>query len=396
MSLFSFYNIKTSDIFLFFGMMYTLIPFETSNPSLSILIRLLFAMSITLFALYSNKFKININYLFIVTIILIINAVFIAAIQSLSLRFFVFLGSIAFSIIFATIIQNNISFKNKVLFSLKAIILLSVSTLFIQIIIYKFTNNLIQFHEIFFPLSHARFAFQDNFGIVRMGGMYLEPGTYANYLYMLLMVFIIINKKISHPLVFLSAVSIIFTYSIWGMISGLFLLIIAFIDKFKYISIKSKLFLIIVILLASTYSVKYISNSGAINFAIAKLNGDIVSGSVSSKKDTYDEFKENFLDYMLYGDGFDPNFRKGESSVQDSGLLLNMTIIFGLLFTILITFIYMSTLLKWYGIKYLILMAPLVFSKVYYWDYIFWLLFFLVLSGALIKEKNNQFNKRIL
>ena len=82
-----------------------------------------------------------------------------------------------------------------------------------------------------------------------MGGVYIEPGTYSNMMYVFLFLYFILKKEKIDLLVFAGSLSIILTYSAWGIIFGSYLMIILILGKLNKFSWKKRILYSILILL---------------------------------------------------------------------------------------------------------------------------------------------------
>jgi len=372
----------TSKIFiLFLGLLYALVPFEASSSNLTYAIHAAALLFIMIYALIVADFKVKINKLGRITLVILIVFILIAILISYEKVGLIFAFSIVFSSITASIIYHNPKFNKQFLLALKWLIVFSISMLFIQIIILNISGTVVRIHEMVFPFSKARISVNEEFNnLYRMGGIYIEPGTYSNMMYLFLILYLVISKNISKPILIVCAVSIILSYSLWGMVFGSFLLILFIIAKIKSSSLKKKVLILFTILLTGFVSFNYLSKRPEVNYAINKVNSD--TNSVAHKEQFYLKYKDNFDNFLLMGEGFLPPFDIGLCCVQDSGFILNLSVVFGILFTILILIIYSVSILKCCDKAIFIMSLPIFMGKFYYWDTTFWLLFFLVIYGG--------------
>ena len=367
--------------FLFISLLYCLLPFETNPVQLSILIRLIFAIIITFYALHVGNYTIRKNTLAGVLFTLLFILAFISFfLNTTSLYFPIFVGSVIFAAITANMITNNHEFNKQFITAFQWLLIFSIAMLFLQKAIYASSGVILPLHEMFFPLSEARTPIQTTFSdIARLGGIYIEPGTYANFMYTFLIIYLLISKNISSPLLFIGAISLPFTFSVWGMVFGSYLLVILTISNLKRLSGIKRVLALSFIFITSSFTVGYFLDSPAIELAIYKLDKNSESEALSSKTKAHDEFSENFQDYLLIGGGFKTDFCSSCESWQDSGIFLNLFVVFGIFSSIIIFIIYMTSWLsngEWLGF---IASLPIFVSKLFYFDFSFWLLVFLAI-----------------
>jgi hypothetical protein len=373
---------KISDLikifFIFICLLYGWIPFEAETYAMSFRIHLIFMFLLMLYAFYSNSFKISkYSILFFFTLIFISGLLFF---KSYGSAIFSFVTSILFASIVVPTLFNNSKFKNYFTQALYLLIIMSISMFFLQIIIYISTGNLPLLHELIFPFSKARIATEIQFdNLTRMGGMYIEPGTYSNYMFILLTIYFILKKKVNYYLLFICALSIILTYSLWGMIFATYLLIIIFLVQLKRISFHKKILLLFIVFSVLFYINQNIQHNNAIQYGIEKLQRNGTNNSTGAKKTAYKEFINSIENYFILGDGFSPKLQKKVLSLQDAGLILNLSIVFGIIFTICFLLIYLILVFKLTNITIAFISLPIFMSKLFYWDPAIWLLFFMLI-----------------
>ncbi len=373
-------------IFLFVGLLYAFVPFEAGNYLITNAIHITALMLISMYTLYVGRFKLKMNQLGKIVLILLMVFTMISSMVSYGKGEVIFAFSIIFSFITASVIHYNNNFKHQFLIALKWLIIFSISMLFLQLIVLNITGDVLSIHEMIFPFSEARISINTKFDdLYRMGGIYIEPGTYSNLMYLFLVIYMLLSKNLSNYLLFIGAISIILSYSVWGMIFGSYLLFFLIFIKLKNSSLKMKLLVLIAVFSIGSLSINYIINSPAVNYATYKVNSDV--SSVSEKEKAYSRYKESIDDFFIIGEGFSPEFNVGIASVQDSGFLLNFSVVFGILFTVYILMVYILSFLKCCTPIQLIISLPIFVSKIYYWDAAFWLLFFLVVYGGYTKHK---------
>jgi len=382
-------------LFLFVCLIYGLIPFEAS---FSVGIFHGFALScIMAYALILNKFQLN-KY----TIIYILFFLFVALVNSIisvGQDIILLTVSLLFSGIIVPILYSNKRFRNQFITAIKWLIVISVVMFYLQYITYTINGNILSIHEVIFPFSHARISQQSLYdGLTRMGGMYIEPGTYANFMYVYLLIYMILTKNFKNLFVYITLLSIILSFSVWGMMFASFFLVILLISNFNTISKYKKMILLVLFLISGFYLSNYIMKSSAVKYALTKttMGKKNKSESVSAKSFVYKKYAQEYESLLVIGEGFKPEFRNNTTSLQDAGVLLNISIVFGIPFAIFFFITFIIALYKITNFWILIGSLPVFISKLYYWDPAIYLLYFLVVYKAFCISNKISYNKKDL
>lgn len=362
-------SLKTT-VFVFL-LLYCLVPFETKNASLSLAIRMSVALVIVFYSVdkcsYLPKKSSYALFLFL-------SVAFISAITSFSLKFYVIICAFLFGISCSLAIHQNVAYR--ALFARSVVVVLnsSVVVIFLQLMWWKFSGNVIPFHEIVFPMSSSRTEIHD--GFVRLGGLFIEPGTYSNWMYTIYLIYLFITKESIGWMGVLIAISLIATASVWGMGVGaivLFLYITTLFSEKKYVPG-------IFFLSIAAVFIFYFLESSLYSFFQDKLLFETLSGT--SKIDAIAQFKIIFWDILLLGNGFDSQFCMGCLSPQDVGIFINLAVVMGVVFSVAIFLLLMLFALRVGGIRLVVMIIPLGLTKIFYWDFVFWLIFFVAMTSA--------------
>jgi len=215
---------KFKILFLLILFLYAFIPFEGGGSQFVFIAHSFSLMLITLYALYANNFKIKMNRLGKISLFILLFFLILSILVSNGGREYTMFLSIVFSFITASAIHYSANFKNYFLTALKWLIIISVTTLVLQLLIFMMTGTIIHFHEMIYPFSEGRIGTDRLFSdLYRFGGIYIEPGTYSNWMYLFLVMYMILSKKVFSPLVLIGSLSMILSYSVWGMVFGAFL-----------------------------------------------------------------------------------------------------------------------------------------------------------------------------
>lgn len=377
-------------LLLLISLLYAFIPVESGKGQFVFLLQSSFLILITLLSMYVSKFKIKMNRLGKISLFVLLFYTIFSIQISNGGREYTMLVSILFSFITASAINYNENFRKYFLTALKGLIILSIIVLILQLLIFMVTGNIIHIHEMIYPFSEARIGTDKLFeDLYRFGGFYTEPGTYSNWLYLFLVIYMILSRKIFTPLILIGSLSMILSYSVWGMVFGAYLFTIAVMTKIKKSSWAFKFLLIVSFLSFSFYSVYKFEDSSAVQFALYKLDLNSANTSTSGKIDFYKKYEANIIDLLLIGEGYKPKTYEGIGSPQDTGTIINLSVIFGILFTFIILFIFVISFQKCCGWIMLFASLPIFISKIYFSDPAFWLLYFLVVYGGYTNYKNS-------
>ena len=114
-----------------------------------------------------------------------------------------------------TMLFGILSARQQKLFAVVDVVLMiNLAALSIQFLYYVWAGELLQIHTLLFPSSASRVG--DFLGFVRLGGLHLEPGTYANFMYALVVLRVLLGGALTDRLSILMLISIALTFSAWG------------------------------------------------------------------------------------------------------------------------------------------------------------------------------------
>lgn len=370
-------------IFLFLLFLYGFIPFEMPNPTSTQNFKLLCIVFIISYVLFAQYYRYRYRA-FDLAILLFFAFLFVVGEMISKERDGIeFIFSILFGHIVANALHNSEGFRSSFLIALKWLIVLSIILLVVQYAVLLLTGNVLDIHGFIFPFSEARISVNTMFGFYRMGGMYIEPGTYSNMMYIFLILYMVLSKKTDSLLLYAGVASIVLTGSVWGLIFGSYMATILFIEKLlktKEIPLIKKIFTTLILIVVYYASISYLQNSKLLKYAENKMNTN--NPSVNAKELTFTKYQESYSDFLILGEGFSPEFYVGIPSPQDAGLLLNITVIFGVLAGLIIAIVFLVSTIRCCSWVLLFATLPVFISKLYYVDRVFWLLFFVMIFGA--------------
>jgi len=357
--------------FLVVGFLYCLVPTESSEAgfNLSVYVRFVVATAITLLVMVLYRPRIEKASARCLLFFIVFSL--LAAVVSFSNSFFLFFASVIFGVTLATACKKKSEFRKALSAAVFCLLVISIISLAVQIIIYISQGVLIDVHKILYPFSEARIPDQGFF--LRFGGIHIEPGTYSQWTYLLLLIYLAINRDVRAGLVLSVAASMILTASTWGCGVAVFMIVVSSFSRVRQsLLVVIGAFVLIIIL----YRVAPIAD--VFDFFDSKLTFE--TETAGAKNDIYAEFLAIIGDITVVGLGFQPKFCLNCYSPQDAGLAVSLSVTMGLAFSIGIFGFYFSFLLRAGEFKFAAMSLPLLLTKAFVWDFSVWLLFFLVVA----------------
>lgn len=263
----------------------------------------------------------------------------------------------------------------RILKVIDAAIAINVTFLLIQIFIYLVSGNIIEFHTLLFPFSSSRVA--EFIGLVRLGGLHNEPGTYSSYIFALLVSRHLLGGAPSDKIFFISGFSLIITFSAWGMLAGLIVLMAAFLSR-GYKNKRSRIVAIIGFTLATAFVLSSSYFDLFANYIDQRF--DTSKGSASYRSEVFSVFVDELPTYMLIGRPFAEAFCAHCVSPQDLGVFSQLIVRLGALTGSIFLFAAVRPYLRT-SLTTLILVAFFFTGKYDLGDPIFWFVLSLAVSG---------------
>lgn len=345
---------------------YTFIPFEMETDGAALQIRSTAAMLLSIFILVSIRWRLDRQTLLIALTVL--SAVVLAGLVSTSGRIFVLCISIFLGVLIACAARDDVSFRENFSVALEVLLAASSLALILQVVIWKGTGEIVRIHEIVFPMSEARV--EDHEYFARMGGVYIEPGTFSNWSCLLALVYRFLVPKPRTWLMILVGSAMVISLSAWGVAAGATMVLLSVFGSLRRGSLAA-----VPLVGASALAVTLLFSTDVLDFFEAKSS--LESDSGDSKIVALNEFIRIFSNILLFGQGFAPDFCRSCLAPQDAGILIGFSVVFGVLVSALVFFFFYVGVARKLGISGLVLGAFVALSKVFYWDFILWTLLFL-------------------
>lgn len=269
---------------------------------------------------------------------------------------------------------------------LTGLLLLWVGSLLAQVVLYFGAGSVVDLHQLLHPYSEARIG---GAGLLfRFTGVHIEPGTYANWVYLLVLLRAVVSGRLFDWIAVAAVTSILLTVSVWGAVAvslyfiGFLLALIAAgrsADRTKLGVVA-----VLVLVMAFFFFQKFgLAIEEALNYFFVRAELGDASGT--AKIDAYAGFLNVLGDAVVLGFPLDFDFCSGCASPQDSGIFVNLVVRAGLLVTIFIFSVLLLMFWRMFGFPVVLVVMPVFTSKVFYFDPIFWMLAGL---GVLYARKN--------
>lgn len=367
---------------LFIGFVYSLLPTESQNAGYSLNVYLRGFVAAVICVVVVIRFKPRISRASALYLSLLFVVSLLAAASSFSSYMYLFWMSVVFGVTLATAAAQDELFRVALSRAVLALILLSVVALAFQIAFYVLSGVSIDLHQMIYPFSEARIPDQGTF--LRFGGIYIEPGTHAQWIYLLLLVYISLNPGSKPLLSTVVAASMLFTASTWGVGVAILLTMAGFVQAKR----QEKIVIAIVVSAVVLVSVPMIPTADVLEFFEWKVSFE--TEAPGTKNDTYQQFYKRVGEVAFIGLGFLPDFCRNCFVVQDAGLALNLAVTMGLAFSVGTFFLFFFSIFRAGEVGFALMCIPFLFTKAFFWDFLVWLLFFVVVVRRMAKSTPNR------
>lgn len=347
------------------------IPFEL--PSNNTAITTLFSFSVMFGLLLHSEATAKLS----LSIKILIWAAFLSAILIVSNFKYPSDFAISLSVLTpAVILLAGIAWRSaRTLNVIDAVIAINMFFLYLQLTYYFISGNIIEFHTLLFPFSSSRVG--EFIGVIRLGGLHIEPGTYSAFVFALLLARHLLGGAPSDKIFFLAGLSLIVTFSAWGIIAGLVVFSVIILSR----SHQSKRNKIIVVsgMLFLTALVQY----STIFYFLADYTlqrFEPSAGSASYRIEVFSVLVQELPTYILIGRPFEEVFCAECISPQDLGVFSQLIVRLGATSS-LIVFVYALRPYLFTSFPTLILVLFFFTGKYDLAEPIFWFVLGLAFNG---------------
>lgn len=359
---------------------YAFLPTESETSTFPMIVRTFAACLIMLTALIS---VLELRFQFSIPLVFLIFYFTVLAVISFSFRYFVVLVVVSSAFVWAVAFYQSQYFRRATVLALNLLLYFSIGFLLLQFVEYYLFGRLFDYHNLLFPWSEARLPLWSS--LARVGGVYLEPGSYANWMYVFLLLRLFLDRSVNFTLVPLVAFTMAFSMSAWGVLVGAFVL---FVYSFGRLD-RAFVFYLICGLIGIYVAGSLLQTGDILAFMEAKL---FYSGSRDVRDSAFQEFISTFPEWIVFGLGFGKVFCVDCSSPQDAGVLISLIVVYGAplaLFALGAIFVFAYRQGGWH---LAVLALPLITTKIFYWEPVFWFIFMISLLGLLLEPYVAKWN----
>ncbi|MBS0576706.1 MAG: hypothetical protein JSS45_09840 [Proteobacteria bacterium] len=370
-------NLRKIRVLLLMGLLlYSVIPTESGDESSALLIRAIAAWLLSAAILIGGVSKRGIVE-YGPTFAILYAPILIGAFISFSLRYFI--ASLAFVLCYLWVlaISSNGRLSDQLISALVGLMWLSCGVLIIQVAGFA-SGVFIPFHSIFFPWSEARIQVVD--GVSRLGGLYIEPGTFANWMYAFFVLHVLATGRVAMRLGIAAAVCVMLSISAWGVVVGALMLMFTIFFSTNRASIRENIHgsgagigKRLVLLFCAILFLRYFLSDEVREFLLTKFSFQTHSGE--TKLEVYQYLTDHWTSLLFLGRGFDPDFCTDCEHVADSGAFIGVAMVYGFPVAIAFFGVILRAAYRARGLAFMLLAIPLLTTKLPYWDFVLFLIF---------------------
>lgn len=278
--------------------------------------------------------------------------------------------------------------------AIDGVIIIFSALLAFQAAYYSVTGSIVDLHSSIFPFSQAR-LFQANDSLWRLTGHQIEPGTYSNWMYALILLRALATNNLFSRTSLLGIVTILVTTSLWGLFSALAFALAYYFRKNTRAVVIRKILTISLVLIPSGLLI-YLLGLNFVDYASMRLT--LNDFSSLEKIAVFSSISQDWANYLFIGKPLNYDYCNGCFSRQDAGIIVNIFVHLGGLATIVLLGILALGAKRSLGYVGIIAITPLIFGKYSATDFPFWLVFYFCVHRLFSDKKqlgtaNNEKNK---
>jgi hypothetical protein len=266
---------------------------------------------------------------------------------------------------------------------LRAYLLFNLVGLGLALLLFTATGSIVDLHHAIFPFSESRsglFLQQ-----VRLSGFQIEPGTYANVMYLTVLVRSLLRGRLYNRLDVVAILSTLVTLSAWAVIGAACYFIGVFVEVVfsqQKLALAQRAGAIAIAVAVYVFAVpNFLIQADKFNLleyfeSRFTLSG---GGSLVDKTLAFDAWWRAMQRWPFLGQPLSNSFCDYCLSPQDVGTILNLVYYFGIAASVFILGWAALRLVSGWRIPLVIGMAPLIVAKFYCYDFAVWIALGLVL-----------------
>jgi hypothetical protein len=272
-------------------------------------------------------------------------------------------------------------------FYIRSYLVFNMIGLAIAIAAYVGTGQILDLHKLVFPFSEARVAiFMDR---VRLSGFHIEPGTYSNMIYMMILLRALLLGRIYNRLNLLAMLSTLATFAAWAAVAVSFVCVGMIFEFFIYNpnmrpSVRAVILIVFgsIALITLPIVMPNLSDLEYVDYFAKRFSGEHNTGSSVDKIMALDAWQDKLGFRMLIGTSLPDSFCPICEAEQDLGTFFSMAYYVGILPTIALIAASAIKMRQNWNIAFGFAAIPTLVSKLYFYDPILWLIIGVLIFSA--------------
>lgn len=249
-----------------------------------------------------------------------------------------------------------------------------VSIFVVQVALNMGLGILIDFHQLLHPYSEARISTGWDDGWLRLTGPHIEPGTYSNWVYGLVVLRGLARRKFFDLFNLIAILTTVLSFSFWAMLAAGVYAAAALAASLRGFTMMSviRMLMLLVLLSAVLAIVASFGMHQIQEYVVDRLTFDDISGA--SKLAAWNGFLDELANVLVIGRPIEYDFCGGCESPQDAGVSINLVMLAGLVPTLALFALMGMMVFRRGGVFAVVAAIPLMFAKFYVYEPMFWLI----------------------
>lgn len=260
------------------------------------------------------------------------------------------------------------------LYTLNILLSLWVGSLLLQLLLFGLTGEALDLHALAHPGSETRITSAGTF--LRLTGLMIEPGTYATWLFGLVLFRGLVLGGLFDRWSAAAVLSIYLTLSAWGAAAAsiYFLALLLSSPTKSGLQLREKSVWLALVSLTAGAAYYYVADGDVSAWDYVFSRYELLDGSGAAKVAAYEGFRHLLPRIWLVGVPASYDFCGGCLSPQDVGFAVNVAVRAGLLAAAAICTVVIGAFWRKFGLSGAAAATPALLGKFYYYDPLVWLL----------------------